>query len=83
MFSVVLKKWGNSQGVIFPKSVLDMLNLKIGDGLSVKVEEGKIVMEALTVTRGKYKLEELLERIPEDYKAEEVSWGEPQGKEYW
>ena len=33
--------------------------------------------------RGKYKLKQLVSRIPKDYQAEEVNWGEPCGKEVW
>jgi antitoxin MazE len=33
--------------------------------------------------RGRHNLKELVMRIPENYQAGEVDWGEPAGKEVW
>jgi len=34
-------------------------------------------------TRGRYRIEDLVEQIPANYHASEVDWGEPVGKETW
>ena len=45
--------------------------------------QGPIHQERRVLTNPKYDLVELVARIPESYKAEEVSFGPPVGKEEW
>jgi antitoxin MazE len=78
-----VQKWGNSQGLRFPKSVIEEAGIKIGDEVRITVQEGKIIVEPLQRVRGKYRIEDLVAQIPGDYEAEEVDWGEPIGKEVW
>lgn len=40
-----LKKWGNSQGVIIPKSLLESVNLQVGDDINIFTESNKIIIE--------------------------------------
>jgi antitoxin MazE len=47
------------------------------------VHEGFLVVAPRSRFRGKYNLRQLVARIPKDYQAEEVNWGEPCGKEVW
>jgi len=42
-----------------------------------------IVISPAKKIRGRYKLEELIARIPENYQNNEVGWGKPVGKEVW
>lgn len=42
---VSIKKWGNSQGLIIPKHILDSLYIKIDDKLSMEIENGSIVLK--------------------------------------
>lgn len=37
-----LTKWGNSQGIILPKTVCDELRLKVGDTLELEVVDGEL-----------------------------------------
>ena len=78
-----IKKWGNSQGLRFPKTILEEARIKIGDQVSVTAQEGVITIETVNKSRGIYDLEELVLKIPKDYQAEEVDWGVPVGKEEW
>lgn len=78
-----IQKWGNSQGIRFPKVLLREANINLGDDVRLFVEDGRIVVEPLTTVRGRYRLEELLAQIPENDEREVVDWGEPVGDEVW
>jgi len=78
-----IQKWGNSQGLRLPKKVLEDARLSSGDSVDVSVQDGLIVIAPARCVRGRQRLEELVSRIPKDYQAEEMDWGEPAGKEVW
>jgi antitoxin MazE len=78
-----VQKWGNSQGLRFPKTVLEEAQINVGDEVNVTVQDGKIIIETANRLRNAYDLKELVSKIPKDYQAEEVDWGRPVGKEEW
>ena len=78
-----IQKWGNSQGLRLPKQVLEDAHLSLGDDVDVTVQDGLIIIAPARRVRGKQSLKDLVSRIPEDYKVEEVDWGEPVGREVW
>jgi antitoxin MazE len=78
-----IQKWGNSQGVRFPKDVLRKAHVSIGDDVDISIENGRIVVKPTTVNRGKYKLKNLLSKMPENYRPNEIDWGKPMGGEVW
>jgi antitoxin MazE len=78
-----IQKWGNSQGIRLGRKLLEDAELLVGDEVDVSLEDGVIVIRPVKKVRGRHRLEELVARIPEDYRAEEVDWGEPIGKEAW
>ncbi len=78
-----VQRWGNSQGLRFPKALLEDVHIKVGDAVQMSVQGGKIIIESLEKVRGKYDLKELVSRMPKDYHVEEVEWGAPVGKEEW
>jgi antitoxin MazE len=78
-----LQKWGNSQGLRVSKAVLEEAKLKVGDEVSVSVQGQRIVIESVTKIRGKYRLKDLVSKMPKNHKTEEVDWGTPAGKEEW
>ena len=78
-----IQKRGNSQGLRFPKGILEEAHIKVGDEVSLSVQNGKIVVEPFHTTRGKYSIRELVARMLDDYQPQEVEWGEPVGKEVW
>lgn len=47
------------------------------------VQDGRVVVSPSLGVRGKYKLEEILAVIPENYEPGEEDWGPPQGREVW
>lgn len=78
-----IQKWGNSQGVRVPKTVLEQARIAVGDEVDIKVSRGRIVVKAAAPVRGRYALKDLLDRIPGDYRPEETDWGLAAGREAW
>jgi len=78
-----VQRWGNSQGLRLAKDVLAHAHIDVGDEVDVAVDDGVIVIAPARRTRGRYRLEDLVSRIPTDYEPEEVDWGAPVGREAW
>jgi antitoxin MazE len=78
-----VQKWGNSQGLRFTKEILAEAQIDLGDEVRVSVRGGRIIVEPVVKVRGRYDITKLVSRIPKDYRAEEVDWGRPVGKEAW
>ncbi len=78
-----VQKWGNSQGLRFTKAILQEAQINVGDEVNVSAQKGWIIVEPVTKVRGKYDLKELVSKMPQEYQAEELDWGEPIGKEVW
>jgi antitoxin MazE len=78
-----VQKWGNSQGLRFTKEVLEEAQIGVGDEVQVSVRGGRIIVEPVTRVRGRYKLKDLVARIPKGFLAAEVDWVSPVGKETW
>ena len=78
---VQVKEWGNSQGIRFPKTILQEAGISVNDTLDIKVENGKIVLYP------SFRHKTLEERIQESgcelSGIGELDWGEPQGNEVW
>ena len=56
-----VQKWGNSQGLRFPKALLEEVDIQLGEEVRLFVENGRIVVEPIRRIRGRFKLENLLE----------------------
>lgn len=78
-----IQKWGNSQGLRLTKNLLADAQLDIGDEVDINVKDGILLISPAKRIRGRHNLKELVMRIPENYQAGEVDWGEPVGKEVW
>ena len=78
-----IQRWGNSQGLRLAKQVLEDARISVGDDVDVTARDGLIVIAPARRIRGKRSLQELVSRIPKDYRSEEMEWGEPTGKEVW
>ena len=77
-----ISKWGNSQGLRFPKSSMKELNLSIGDKLKILIDDQRIILEPIKNQREKYDINDLVEKIPQDYKAYE-EFNDKAGLEQW
>jgi antitoxin MazE len=78
-----VQKWGNSQGLRLAKQVLEEARISVGDLVDVSTQDGVIVIAPARRVRGKQSLQELVSRIPKNYRPREVEWGEPVGREDW
>ena len=78
-----VQKWGNSQGLRLAKHVLEDAHISIGDDVDVTARDGVIVISPVRRVHNKQNLQELVSRIPKNYKAKETDWGKPVGREAW
>jgi antitoxin MazE len=76
-----VQKWGNSQGLRLPKQLLELAGIAVGEEVEIAVADHQITVRK--AARPKLDLADLVARIPKDYKAQEVDWGRPVGKEAW
>lgn len=80
--SIHVRRWGNSAAVRIPASALAGAKLKLDDAVTVREEDGRIVIEAVLAPEA-ITLEWLLEGFTPDQRHGEVNWGPPVGKEIW
>lgn len=78
-----IQKWGNSQGLRLTKNLLADAQLGVGDEVDITVKDGSMIVTPTKRIHGKHSLKDLVARIPENYQAGEMDWGEPVGKEVW
>ena len=79
-----IQKWGNSQGIRLPKSILDELLLQENDQVEIAAENDSIIIrKAARKRRARKSLEELFANYKGKYKSEEWDTGKPVGKEVW
>ena len=79
-----IQKWGNSQGIRIPKTILDGLFLQENDRVEITAESDSIVIRKTTrKRRAKKSLEERFENYTGDYQCVELDWGEAVGREVW
>lgn len=75
-----IQKWGNSQGVRIPKSILQMLGWNERESVRMDAADGKLI---LSRPRRHKTIEERFAGFSGNYVKENVDWGEPEGKEVW
>ncbi|MCL2655660.1 MAG: AbrB/MazE/SpoVT family DNA-binding domain-containing protein [Coriobacteriia bacterium] len=87
MATTTLMKWGNSSGIIIPKSICDLLGLERGDSLAVAVRRPGVIEITPETThyrrRNQVSIDELFANYESSYKPEELDWGASVGKEMW
>ena len=77
-----ISKWGNSQGLRMPKDIMDSLHLQVGDNGNITMLGGKVIIEPMKKEISNYDLNELISKIPSDYKTSE-EFDTIVGKEEW
>jgi antitoxin MazE len=78
--STTLSKWGNSQGVRLPKSILDAASIGEGEDVEISADKTGIkIRKAVKIET----LDDLFKDYHGDYKCEEIDTGEPVGNEVW
>ena len=73
----LIGKWGRSAAVRLPKAYLDALGLKAGDEVELRLENGKVTVEA----KARPTLEDLVEQMKRQEPPELVDWGPDVGAE--
>ena len=76
-----LQKWGNSDGIRIPSSILKALNLKTNDTINLEQIEDKIIISK--PAKKKISLEERFKSYKGENLAKDFSWDEARGKEIW
>ena len=76
-----VKKWGNSAAVRIPAVVMKATRLDLNDAVSVRDEDGRIIIEPLR--QKAYDLDELLKGITRENQHDEIDFGHSVGKEAW
>jgi len=76
--STILRKWGNSQGVILPKGVLDQVGFKLNDSLDIDLRENGLL---LTRTFTHKSFEDRVRAYGGKVSAYVFDWGDPEGRE--
>ena len=94
MFTTI-QRWGNSQAVRLPKTILDTLFLQENDPVEISAENDSIIIRKSARRRRAKKsigerLEEFYQKPIDDiladeslYSPTEYDWGKPVGKEAW
>ena len=94
MFTTI-QRWGNSQAVRLPKTILETLFLQENDQVEIVAENDSIIIKkAARKRRAKKSLDERLEEFYQKpieeiladeslYSPMEYDWGKPAGKEAW
>jgi len=83
-----LQRWGNSQGVRLPKSIVESLGIAVGASVIVEIskDSSQITITPTTATRpvrGRHHIEDLIsESSPKAFDGES-NWGKAVGKEVW
>lgn len=78
-----IKSWGNSIGMVIPKSIAGDLCWSVGSEVELLTTgEGELCVRTLH-PKLKLNLQSILESLPDDWDSEEVDWGVPVGRELW
>lgn len=79
--TTTIQKWGNSQGIRIPKTILDTVKWTENEKIILVVENEKIIMEKAKKKRKNIK--ELFADYEGKYEPIEIEWGEAKGEEIW
>ena len=76
-----IQKWGNSDGIRIPSSILKSLNIKTNDILNIEQEDDKIVISI--PKKKKISLADKFKKYKGKNLAKDFSWDESVGNEIW
>ena len=79
--TTTIQKWGNSQGIRIPKTILDTVKWTENEKIILVVENEKIIMEKPKKKRKNIK--DLFADYEGEYEPIEIEWGEEKGEEIW
>ena len=67
-----IQKWGNSQGIRIPKKMLETLDLKVND--SISIEEGENCLKIKKVEEKLSNIEKLFLNYEDEYEKIDLDW---------
>ena len=76
-----IQKWGNSQGIRIPKKMLETLDLKVND--SISIEEGENCLKIKKVEEKLSNIDKLFLNYDGKYEKIDLDWDNEVGKEVW
>ena len=76
-----IQKWGNSLGLRIPKSFAKHAGVEEGSPVDISIEGDTLIIRPVRPLR--YKLKNLVSKIREDNLHDEISTGDPVGREVW
>ncbi len=76
-----IQKWGNSDGIRIPSSILKSLNIKTNDILNIEEVNKKIIISI--PEKKKISLEKKFKEYKGKNLVKDFSWDENVGKEIW
>ena len=82
--TTTVQRWGNSQAVRIPKTILEALLMKENDKVEITTDNDAIIIRKTTRKRRANKsLNERFSKYKGNYTCTEFDWGEPVGNEVW
>ncbi len=66
----IIQKWGNSQGIRIPKSVMEEVNFKNGDCVELIVENGTLIIKNAAPQQKRKSIRKLFKDYHGDYVCE-------------
>lgn len=78
-----LRSWGNSQGICISKDMLKSLEWTNGESVEVFTDKDRIIIKKLKPKKSRKNIKELFSGYEGEFRAEEIDWGKPEGKEVW
>ncbi|MFO1259253.1 MAG: AbrB/MazE/SpoVT family DNA-binding domain-containing protein [Gammaproteobacteria bacterium] len=78
MQTQVIRKIGNSEGVIIPKALLESLGLSLGRSVDLELVDGQLILRP---NKRKYTLEGLVAQMLPEHEAPEIPVGSEVGEE--
>ena len=79
LMRVLVKKWGNSASVRIPAPVMAAAGLRLDQEVEVREEGGRIVIDPICLMN--YKIDDLIARITDTNRHDEIDFGPPVGRE--
>lgn len=81
MLTCTIQKWGNSQGIRIPKALLNELNIRENEILSLEINNNKLIIQKRVPE--KISIKKLFANYKGDYTPNEIDWGNAKGVEIW
>jgi antitoxin MazE len=83
-----LQRWGNSQGVRLPKSIVESLGIAVGASVMVEIsrDSSQITITPMSASRpirGRHRIEDLIAASSPKAFDSKTNWGKVVGKEVW